>query len=228
MSSYASKVIVCLIGATAFSNAALCFCRRIGPMALRGTLSWALLRKATSRNIRAGDRHSRVGRDVLSLAREFVEDPRLTMRLTTCTAETDPFVVSRPGDARSTLRASYRLSFKVSLSKPTNALSKVSSKAKDFLFPLVSSICTSFPVVLALIIATLGVCEKTAATSFPVRPYSDITAITPSMSKLLAAAGDILSFMPFLPNGMGYPDSHNASLSCKNFLIRRRVTRART
>mmetsp|Transcript_15099 Transcript_15099/g.32771 ORF Transcript_15099/g.32771 Transcript_15099/m.32771 type:complete len:247 (-) Transcript_15099:636-1376(-) len=220
--------MVRLTGATAFSNSKLCFCRRMGPIALRGTLSWALLRKATSRNNSAGDLHRRVGRDFLSLAIELVEEPRPIMRLTTCTAEADPFDVSRPGDALRTLRASYRLNFKFSLSNPTNALSKVSSNEKDFRFPSVPSTCTSLSVVLALIVATLGVCEKTAAISFPVRPYSVITIITPSMSKVLAAEGDSISFIPFRSSGMEDPVSHKTSLSCKNLRIWRRVTRVRT
>ena len=137
----------------------------------------------------------------MSLAIEFVEEPRLTMRLTTCTADADPLEVSKPGDALRTLRASYRRSFKVSLNSPTNALSKVSSNAKDFRFSLTSSVCTSFSLFLALIMATLGVCENTAAISLPVRPYSVITVTTPSISKLLAADGDIISFIPLRSNG---------------------------
>ncbi len=57
-------------------------------------------------NISAGGVHRRVGRDVLSLATALAEEPRLTIRSTTCTAEVDPFDVSRPADARSILRAS--------------------------------------------------------------------------------------------------------------------------
>jgi hypothetical protein len=68
-------------------------------MAAKGTFSCALLRNATRRKISDGDRERRVGNDALSLAIAFVEDPRLTMRLTTCSAEADPFVVSNPGQA---------------------------------------------------------------------------------------------------------------------------------
>jgi hypothetical protein len=55
----------------------------MGPIALRGTLNCALLKKATRRKIRAGDLDSRTGSAVLSLAIAFVDEPRLTMRLTT-------------------------------------------------------------------------------------------------------------------------------------------------
>ncbi len=91
-----------LSGATAFSISALCFCRSIGPIASRGTFNCALLKKATSRKINAGERERRVGNDDLSLAIDDVEEPRLTISFTTCSADAEPFDVNKPGHALKT------------------------------------------------------------------------------------------------------------------------------
>ena len=138
----------------------------------------------------------------MSRAMALAEEPRPTIRFTTCTADADPLGVRRPDVARRTLRASYRRSRSVSPSSPTNALFKVSSNEYDSRSspppppppPSPMSAASSSPsiircappssVVLALIMATLGVCANTADMSFPVSPYSVITSRTSSRSKL--------------------------------------------
>ena len=228
-----SNVVARFKGATASSKAALCFCRRMGPMASRGTRSRALLRKATKRNIKAGDLLSNVERDFLSLAIELVDDPKLIMRSTTFPADTDPLEVRSPGHSLNIFRASYRLSLRVSPRSPTKARSSACSTEKDFGSSPESSqrSCKSRSsgVLLALIMATLGVCEKMAATSFPVSPNSVITAMTASTSKFFAASGERTGVIPFRPETDSYsPAVHIASLSWRNFRIRRLVIRART
>lgn len=69
----------------------------MGPIASRGIFNCALLKKATSRKINAGERDSRVGNDDLSLAIDDVDEPRLTISFTTCSADAEPFDVNKPG-----------------------------------------------------------------------------------------------------------------------------------
>ena len=139
-------------------------------------------RKTVSRKIAAGDRDSRRGSVTLSLPRDLADTPRDDMRVTTSSADLDPWPVSRPGHVLSTFRASYFRSLRVSLSS-RDVLSSIGRSVSD-----------------ADMKATLGVWASIAAMSLPVSPASvssSRTAASPLLRCIcsVASAADTASFL---------------------------------